>query len=69
MNIICSIIVVVNMGGVHIMTKSTETGVLIAKSEENYVGNFSEATKKYKDVIGNYANVLVPRSECVELND
>lgn len=69
MNVICSILIVINASNINWQVKADVEGLIIGSSSTNYVVDFNEGIKKYPATIDkdSYNKVIVPKNKCVKL--
>jgi len=67
--VICSILVIIDAGGILFQVRENTKGKIIAESANSFLVDFSEGVKGYK--LGNkpsdYTEVLVDKNKCVKL--
>lgn len=66
-NIICTIVIAINFGGVGFITKADVEGKILRASQTKYLVDFSEGVKKYP-LAGrpeDYSSVVVDKKDCL----
>jgi hypothetical protein len=65
--LVCTIAVIVNMGGINAESTADVEGTLLHASDTKYVVDFREGLKKYPKVVHpeNYDKKIVNKSDCV----
>lgn len=70
LNIICSILVVIDVGGVNIFNQMDVEGAILKTSTDKYYVDFTKGIEKHKKegvaIIGNDFKRLVDRKNCVK---
>ena len=68
LNIVCSLLIAIKMGGLNIITKADVEGKLLKEGQYKFIVDFSEGVKKFK-IAGSpsdYSKVLVEKDQCVK---
>jgi hypothetical protein len=65
-NIICNIVVLVNLGGPLIESRINAYGHIISENKYNYLVDFSEIAKKHSNWDGDYSQLLVKKEQCIK---
>lgn len=65
---ICTIYVMVNVGGFNMEAKADIEGIIVKESESKYIMDFRKGLKKYPKVVEqeSYDKKLVDKNDCVK---
>ena len=68
MYVICSVLLMVNVGGVLIQSREDVEGKVLKDDpkETKYLLDFTEGVKRFQGVTGSYEKVLVDKADCVK---
>ena len=60
----CTLLVMINYGGINFQAETAAKGKVISETKENYLVDFSEYANE-KDYVGNYSRKLMNKDNCV----